>query len=191
MVMITIYEMQHVDETSLNLNVLYKNGTNGGTFKMHSVGSSGFRFVATIKLDKGPYKLQLTGRTKAGHMFTRLAQAYDEAKPFRLRVLYVSKYTLPVGKDAKLILVIENPSSEEYEFDVKDSFGYAKDVQPQGVHRKNMPRRNFDLRFSVPASATANIDKTNRVVIKAIGKTTGITSTEISHLLVTPMEDSI
>jgi hypothetical protein len=187
MVMITIYEMQHVDNSSLHLNVVYKNGTNGGRFKMNPLGKSGFRFFAKIRVDKGPYKLQLVGRTILGHTFTRLTQAYDEAKPFRLRVVYASKYTLPIGKTAKLILVIDNPSTERYDFDVKDSFGYAVKVKPQGRHILNRRRRTFELKFKVPANATANINKTNRVVIKAIGNTTGIVSTEITHLLVTPM----
>ncbi|XP_028391229.1 hemicentin-1-like [Dendronephthya gigantea] len=191
LVMITIYEMQHVDNTSLNLNVIYKNGTNGGAFKMHPVGSSGFRFFATIRLDKGPYKLQLVGRTKTGHMFIRLSPVFDEAKPFRLRVIYAKKYTLPVGRESKLNLVIENPSAEGYEFDVKDSFGYARDVTSRVSYRRHMSQQNFHLRFSVPANATANIDKTNRVVINAIGITTRVTSTEICHLLIIPKEDSI
>lgn len=179
--------MHHVDNNTLHLNVIYKNGTNGGTFKLHRVGESGMRFIAKIRTDKGPYKLQLVGKTKSGHRFTRLAQSYDEAKPFRLRVVYASRYTLPVGKIAKLVLAIDNPSAEDYEFDVNDSLGYALDVIPQGRRGRNTQRRNFELRFKVPANATANINKTNRVVIKAIGKRSNITSTEITHLLVTPM----
>lgn len=187
MVMVTIYEMQHVDNSSLHLNVVYKNGTFGGSFKMQPVGNSGFRFITKVRVDQGQYKLQLVGKTKLGHRFTRLAQAYDEAKPFRLRVVYASRYTLPVGKIAKLILAIDNPSAENYDFDVKDSFGYTMDVVPQGRHVLNTRRRNFELRFNVPANATENINKTNRVVIKAIGNKTRIVSTEITHLLVTPM----
>ena len=188
MVMVTIYEMQHVDNSSLDLNVVYKNGTFGGSFKLEPVGKSGFRFISKIRVNKGQYKLQLVGKTKLGHRFTRLAQAYDEAKPFRLRVVYASRYTLPVGKIATLVLVIDNPSAEDYDFDVKDSFGYTMDVRPQGRRVLNRWRRNFVLRFNVPANATQNINKTNRVVIKAIGRKTRIVSTEITHLLVTPMK---
>ena len=188
MVMITIYAMQHIKNTSLQLNVIYKNGTHGGRYKIKPVGNSGFRFIAKIRVDKGPYKLQLVGRTKLGHTFTRLAQIYDEAKPFRLRVVYARKYTLPVGKTAKLILAIDNPSAENYHFDVSDSFNYTLDVVPQGRHVLNTRRRNFELRFKVPVSDTTNINKTNKVIIRAIGNKTGIVSTETTHLLVTPMQ---
>lgn len=183
--MITIYEMQHVDNTSLRFNVVYKNGTSGGTFKLHPVGNSGFRYRAMIKVHKGPYKLQLVGKTKLGHTFTRLAQAYDEAKPFRLRLVYARRYTLPIGKPTKLLLVIDNPGIETYEFDVNDSFGYAMDVVARGHRRLNRRRRNFELLFHVPFNATAYINKTNRVVIKAISNKSGMVSTLITHLLVT------
>jgi hypothetical protein len=189
MVMVTIYEMQHIQNTSIQLNVVYKNGTHDGPYKIKPVGKSGFRFFGKIKVHQGPYKLQLVGRTKLGHMFTRLAQAYDEAKPFRLRMVYARKYTLPVGKKSKLLLAIDNPSAENYRFDVKDTFGYVMKVLPQG-YVLNRSRRNMhmELKFDVPANATANINKTNKVVIRAIGNETGIVSTVTASLLVTPMQ---
>ena len=192
--MVTIHEMQHVDNTSLHLNIIYKNGTTSGTFNMSAVGTSRSRFISQIQVDEGPYKLQLVGRTKQGHMFTRLTSVYDEAKPFRLRIYYAGRYTLPVGERSRLMLVIDNPSAENYVFEVKDSFGYALHVESKGgsqtdIKRTWQPRRrNFDLMFQVPANATANINKTNRVIIQATGNKTGIVSTEIAHLLVTPMK---
>ena len=185
--MIKISEVDKVDRRSLRLKVMYKNGTEGGDFKLHKVGNSGMRFRARLKLSEGPYKLQLKGTTKTGHPFTRMTTKFEVAKPFRLRVVYARQYTLPVGKTSALILAIENHSTEKnFTFDVTDSFGYAQLDESNLLDRRRhlSPTIFFKLKFRVPHTDKANVNKTNRVVIKAIGEHTGITSTLVTHLLV-------
>lgn len=186
MVMIKVSEMNQINATSLRLRVIYRNGTDGGEFTLHEVGDSGMRYRATIKLNKGPYKLQLRGITKRGHPFTRVAIKNDEAKPFRLRVVYARKYILPLGKNSTLFLIIENPSAERnFIYNVTDTFGYANDMGTKLEHAGPFYNQIiFRLKFRVPKTDTANVNKTNRVVITAIGEKSGVASTLVMYLLI-------
>lgn len=186
MVMIKVSKINKVIDKSLRLRAIYKNGTKGNEFMLEKVGDSGMRFRATIKLHAGPYKLQLSGNTKKGSLFTRLTSTYDEAKPFRLRVVYARKYTLPLGRNSTLLLAIENFSTERnFTFNVTDSFGYANykgtRLEHKGPFYDNII---FRLKFHVPANDTRNVNKTNRVVIKAIGDQSRVSSTLVMYLFV-------
>ena len=173
-----------IRSTSLNLDILSKDGKVLNTTSVSPVGKSGAHFSVSFSTPTVPFRLKLKGKTKKNFDFERSSHNIVHPSHALVRVLYArNEFTVPIRGRALVIFFVHNTGPTEiFDFKVQESSIFIASVLMPAV-RVYQNRSSFlFVRFS--AKSTATFGAADNVMVTATGQTSKVSVNHMFSLMV-------
>lgn len=173
-----------IRSTSLNLDILSKDGKVLNTTSVSPAGTSGAHFSASFFTPMVPFRLKLRGKTKKNFDFERSSHNIVHPSHALVRVLYARhEFTVPIRGRALVIFFVYNTGSTEmFDFKVKASSIFTSSVLSSPVRVYKNRSGFFFVYFSANSAATSGA--ADNVMVTATGQTSRVSVNHVFSLMV-------
>ena len=170
--------------TSLNLDILSKDGKVLNTTSVSSVGTSGAHFSASFSTPAVPFRLKLRGKTKKNFDFERSSHNIVHPSHALVRVLYARHdFTVPIlGRALVIFFVYNTGSTEVFNLKVKDSSIFTASVLFSALRVYQNRSGFFFVYFSAKSGATSGA--ADNVMVTATGQTSKVSVNHVFSLMI-------
>ena len=183
-VILTIAGVKKINDNSLSVDLMSKDGKRLGTTTTKPHGTSGAHFSATFTPPSVPFMLKLKGKTKKGLSFERYSRNPVHPSHALIRVLYArNDYTVPARGSGFVMFVVYNTGrTERFDISVKDRLKFAAPLRRPFITARKDRRNFFSVTFKAPSSASRGTH--NEVLVTITGRTSKTTVGHVVRLLV-------
>ena len=170
--------------TSLNLDILSKEGKVLNTTSVSPAGKSGAHFSASFSTPAVPFRLKLRGKTKKNFDFERSSHNIVHPSHALVRVLYArNEFTVPIrGKTLVMFFVYNTGSTEMFDLKVKDSSIFTASVLISAVRVYQNRSGFFFVYFSAKSAAASGA--ADNVMVTATGQTSKVSVNHVFSMMI-------